>query len=62
MPMPDFAALRDAAAQDIAAIDGKSLKRAYERGGPSALTKQLESMGRERAARAARALGFNYDE
>lgn len=62
MPKPDFAALKAAAAQDRAAIDGQVLKDAYERGGASGLTKRLESMGRERAARAAKTVGLNYDE
>ncbi|MEW9521786.1 hypothetical protein [Streptomyces tubercidicus] len=72
-PMPDFAALkaaaardmaavRDRAAQGIAAIDGQVLKDAYQRGGASGLAKRLERMGRERAARAAKTLGLHYDE
>lgn len=60
-PKPNFAALRAAAAQDLAAIDGQILKDAYERGGASGLTKRLEDMGRERAARAAKTLGYDYD-
>lgn len=57
----DFAALRAAAAQDRAAIDGQLLKDAYALGGASGLTKRLEAMGRERAARAAKTLGYDYD-
>ncbi|MEJ8654926.1 hypothetical protein WKI65_44520 [Streptomyces sp. MS1.AVA.3] len=71
-PKPDFAAIRAAAAQDLAAaraaaaqdltaIDGQVLKDSYERGGASGLTKRLEDMGRERAARAAKTLGYDYD-
>ncbi|WP_327707550.1 hypothetical protein OG530_41015 (plasmid) [Streptomyces decoyicus] len=57
----DRAAARAAAAQDIAKIDGQILKDSYERGGASGLTKRLEGMGRERAARAAKTLGYDYD-
>lgn len=60
-PKPNFAALRAAAAQDRAAIDGQVLKDSYELGGASGLTKRLEDMGRERAARAAKTLGYDYD-
>ncbi len=60
-PMPDMAALRAAASQDGANIDARGLEAAYALQGPAGLTKQLNEIGPERAARAAKVLGYDYD-
>jgi hypothetical protein len=60
-PKPDHDAIRADIERGRAERDGQLLQDAYALRGDTGLTERLNEMGHERAALAAKTLGYDYD-
>ena len=61
MATPDRDALDTKIKDSIAQVNADHLKDAYRFRGPEGLIEKLTQLGPERAARAAKMLGYDYD-